>query len=60
MEKFSNTLALNDIQLRVFTDREWDNIINIGQVDTLDLPDPKVDVWRCPVVKDYISLRRVN
>jgi hypothetical protein len=47
-EVLSNTLAPNDIQLRVFTDKEWDDIINIGQIDTLDLPDPKVDVWRCP------------
>lgn len=43
----SNSLAPNDIELRVFTDKEWD-AINIGQVDTFDLPDPKYDVWKCP------------
>jgi hypothetical protein len=47
-EVLSNTLAPNDIQLKVFTDEEWDHIINIGMIDTFDLPDPKFDVWRCP------------
>ena len=44
----SNSLAPNDIQLRAFTDKEWDDIINMGMIDSADLPDPKVDVWRCP------------
>ena len=44
----SNTQAPNDIEWTVFADREWDNIINIGMIDSGDLPDPKYDVWRCP------------
>jgi hypothetical protein len=37
-----------DIELIVFTDREWDDVINLGMIDSLDLPDPKYSVWRCP------------
>jgi hypothetical protein len=44
----SNTQAPNDIELAVFTDREWDDIINIGMIDSGDLPNPKYFVWRCP------------
>ena len=44
----SNTLAPNNIEYWVFSDKEWDDIINIGNIDTIDLPDPKNDVWRCP------------
>jgi len=45
----SNTLAPNDIQLRVYTDKEWDDIIAMDRIeDTLDIPFPKYDVWRCP------------
>ena len=44
----SNSAAPNDIQLRVYTDRQWDDIINTGMMDSADLPDPKYDVWRCP------------
>lgn len=45
----SNTLMPNDIQLRVYTDKEWDDIIAMDRIeDTLDIPSPKYDVWRCP------------
>lgn len=44
----SNSLAPNDVELKVFTDKEWDDIINLGMIDSVDLPDPKHDVWRCP------------
>lgn len=47
-EILSNSSAPNEIQLKIFTDREWDNIINIGMVDSVDLPDPSYDVWKCP------------
>lgn len=47
-ETLSNSLAPNDIQLHVYTDKEWDRIINMGQIDSVDIPDAKCDVWRCP------------
>ena len=47
-DRLTNQLAPNNVQLRVFTDREWDDIINLGMIDSADLPDPKYDVWRCP------------
>lgn len=47
-ETLSNSQAPNDIQLKVYTDREWDGIINMGTIDTVDIPDPKYDIWRCP------------
>lgn len=43
----SNSLAPNDVELRVYTDKEWDEIINIGHIDSVDIPFPKRDVWRC-------------
>jgi hypothetical protein len=45
----SNTLAPNEVELKVYTDKEWDDIINLGQIDSVDLPKPKRDVWKCPV-----------
>lgn len=49
-EGLSNNLAPNNIQLRVYTDNEWDAIIGLGRIeDTIDIPFPKCDVWRCPV-----------
>ena len=45
----SNTMAPNDVELKVFTDKEWDDIINLGQIDSVDLPDATRDVWRCSV-----------
>lgn len=46
-ETLSNSSAPNDIQLRVYTDREWDDIINMGTIDSVDIPFPNYDVWRC-------------
>jgi len=46
--RLTNQSVPNDIELYVFTDREWDDIINLGMIDSLDLPDPKYDVWICP------------
>lgn len=44
----STTQCPNDIQLHVYTDREWDNILDSGITDLLDIPSPKYDVWKCP------------
>ena len=46
-ETLSNSMAPNDIELKVFSDKEWDDIINLGEIDSVDLPEPKQDVWRC-------------
>ena len=47
-ETLSNTLATNDIELRVYTDREWDEIINNDLIDPITIPFPEYEVWRCP------------
>lgn len=44
----STTQAPNDIQLRVFTDKEWDRILNCETIETWKIPLPKYDVWKCP------------
>lgn len=44
----SNSLAPNDIQLRVYTDKEWDSIMDNDIIETLKIPLPKRDVWKCP------------
>jgi hypothetical protein len=46
-EVLSTTLAPNDVQLRVYSDKEWDNIIQHDSIDPLTIPFPKYDVWRC-------------
>lgn len=46
-ETLTNT-ETNDIQLRVYTDREWEEKVNIGLVDSINIPFPKYDVWHCP------------
>lgn len=47
-EVLSNSLAPNDIQLRVYTDKEWDDIMIPDVIETWKFPQPKYDVWRCP------------
>lgn len=43
----SNSLSPNDVELRVYTDKELDDIINMGQIDSVDIPFPERTVWRC-------------
>ena len=46
-EVLSNTLSPNDVQLKVYSDKEWDDIIQHDSIDPLTIPFPKYDVWRC-------------
>lgn len=44
----SDGVAPNDIELRVYTDIEWEEKINIGIINSVEIPHPKYPVWRCP------------
>jgi hypothetical protein len=33
----------------VYSDVEWDAIMSEDSIETIDIPRPKYDVWRCPV-----------
>ena len=43
-EIISTVQCPNNVQLRVYTDFEWDRIINMGMIDSLDIPMPQYDV----------------
>lgn len=49
--QLSNQEAPNNIQLRVYTDMEWDEICDCDSIVPWMIPEPKYDVWRCPVCK---------
>lgn len=44
----SNGDAPNDIELVVYTDRQWEEEINLGIINSIEIPSPKYSVWRCP------------
>ena len=48
-EGLSNSLVPNDVELTVYTDREWDAILENDVIETWKIPLPTYDVWRCPV-----------
>ena len=43
---------LSDVQtgvkFYVYTKDKWYNIIDMGVIDTLNIPFPQYDVWKCP------------
>jgi hypothetical protein len=47
-ETLSTTSVPNDIELTVYTDREWDQIINAETIDPVSIPHPEYNVWKCP------------
>ena len=44
----STTEAPNDIQLRVYTDKEWEAILDCDIIEPWKIPLPKYEVWKCP------------
>lgn len=49
--ELSNHQAPNDIELRVYTDKEWDAILNCEMIEPWKIPMPKRTVWKCPICK---------
>ncbi|MCL2015788.1 MAG: hypothetical protein FWG68_06020 [Defluviitaleaceae bacterium] len=47
-ETLSTVMAPNDIQIRMYTDKEWDKILEVDTIESWKFPLPKNDVWRCP------------
>ena len=47
-EYLSNSATPNDVELWVYTDREWDAILENDTIETWKIPLPTHDVWRCP------------
>ena len=50
-EVLSNSEAPNDIELVVYTDREWNKICECDNIQPWMIPLPKYNVWRCPMCK---------
>ncbi|WP_028594344.1 hypothetical protein [Paenibacillus assamensis] len=44
-EILSDTLVPNDIELFVYTDREFEKIMDLESIE--DIPDPVYSVWKC-------------
>ena len=47
--RLTNVEAPNNIELWVYTDFEWDKLLEQDVVNTWEIPSPNRDVWRCPV-----------
>ena len=47
-DRLNNVQAPNNTEWRVYSDKEWDEICNIGMMDSVDIPFPSFEVWRCP------------
>ena len=48
----------NNIQLRVYTDEEWENILDCEFIDPLMIPLPKYEVLRCLECKNIYVFER--
>jgi hypothetical protein len=47
--ELSNHEVPNDIELVVYTDKEWDKICDCDTLEPWMIPRPKYKVWRCPM-----------
>ena len=46
-EQLSNSNT-PEIQLRVYTEQEWESVLEVDNIETWLIPLPKHSVWRCP------------
>lgn len=44
----NTTQVPNDIELKVYTDKEWEKIIECETIEPWKIPLPQHDVWKCP------------
>lgn len=58
--QLSNHDAPNDIQLRVYTDREWEEIFDCDNIRPWMIPLPRYDVWRCPICKSIYVFENIK
>ena len=49
--ELNNHEAPNDIELVVYTDKEWSEICDCDSIQPWMVPLPKYEVWRCPICK---------
>ena len=49
--ELNNHEAPNDIELVVYTDKEWNEICDCDSIQPWMIPMPKYEVWRCPICK---------
>jgi hypothetical protein len=47
-DRLNNVQAPNDTEWIVYSDREWDRILEVDTINTWEIPSPNVEVWRCP------------
>jgi len=45
----SNSEAPNDIELRGYTNKEWNSILANEIIESWNFPLPFLDIWKCPV-----------
>lgn len=58
--RLNNSMVPNEVELRVYTDREWDDIINIGMMDSVDM---QLLAWMyggVQNVKEYMFLKIIR
>lgn len=45
--RLSNSEVPNDIRYHVYSDKEWDKILENDFVEMIQFPRPEHDVWKC-------------
>ncbi|MCL2400471.1 MAG: hypothetical protein FWC91_12105 [Defluviitaleaceae bacterium] len=46
-EILSTTAVPNDVELWIYTKKEWDSILENDSIETWKIPLPIYDAWRC-------------
>ncbi len=60
-KQLSNQESPNDIELIIYTDKEWDFICSKDLIETWKIPSPSFDAWKCPICgRVYLFQRGKN
>lgn len=58
--ELSNHEAPNDVELVVYTDKEWERICDCESIEPWNIPLPRYNVWQCPRCKRIYVYNREN
>lgn len=56
----STTACPNNVELHVYTDEEWDELLDCERIIPWEIKKPKHDVWRCPKCQRIYVFNRGN
>jgi len=55
--RLNNSAAVNKVQWLAYSEKEWEDIKKLKNIDPCYVPFPNFDVWRCPKCERFYAFK---